>query len=57
VMFRPGAIVPLHGIRSKVRAYDLILGEGRGRSCPEPSRSWSLSPSGQGLAHNRFYRL
>ncbi|HID9393949.1 TPA: epimerase [Serratia marcescens] len=24
VMFRPGAIVPLHGIRSKVRAYDLI---------------------------------
>lgn len=24
VMFRPGAIVPLHGIRSKVRTYDLI---------------------------------
>lgn len=24
VMFRPGAIVPLHGIRSRTRAYDLL---------------------------------
>ncbi|CAI0717811.1 Uncharacterised protein [Serratia entomophila] len=24
VMFRPGAILPLHGIRSKTRAYDLL---------------------------------